>query len=112
VSTVAPTRFCPVPLCPNKTDGGRCAEHALAKEHARYNWEWRRLYRRKRWKFTRQYVLNDEPNCTDCTAQGRVRPSNEVHHKKRPTTEEEFFDRENLTALCKPCHAARTARGE
>ena len=107
-----PTHFCTVPSCPNRTDGGRCAEHAVEKEHARFNYEWRRLYRNKRWKFTRQYVLNDDPNCADCTQQGRVTPSFEVHHKVRPLTEEQFYDRENLMALCKRCHAIRTARGE
>lgn len=111
--TLAPTKFCSAsPTCPNRTDGGPCADHALAKEHARYNYAWRRQYRTARWRWTRKAVLEDEPLCGDCTMQGRVTSSNEVHHKKRPTTEEEFFDRDNLTALCKPCHAARTARGE
>ncbi len=110
--TVAPTRYCAHPLCPNVTDGGYCAEHARAKEHRRFNFAWRRLYRAKKWKWTRMVVLREEPFCRDCEARNETTASSEVHHKQRPLCETEFYRRDNLMALCKPCHAVRTARGE
>jgi 5-methylcytosine-specific restriction protein A len=105
-------RYCPVQRCPNRTNGGPCREHAVAREHLRANFAWRRHYRRAPWKHLRRLVLSEEPFCTDCEAKGLVTPSLEIHHKQRPFTEAQFFDRLNLMALCTPCHSARTARGE
>jgi 5-methylcytosine-specific restriction endonuclease McrA len=35
-----------------------------------------------------------------------------VHHKQRPLNDTQFFDRDNLMAICQPCHSKRTAQGE
>jgi 5-methylcytosine-specific restriction protein A len=58
-------------------------------------------------------VLNENPLCEDCEANGRATPATELHHKVKirhdPTRR---LDRENTVPLCDPCHNARTAKGE
>jgi 5-methylcytosine-specific restriction endonuclease McrA len=110
--TVVPARYCPVQRCHNRTDGGRCTEHAVVQEHSRPNYTWRRLYRRAPWQHLRRSVLADEPFCSDCAAKGETSGSTDVHHKTRPLNETQFYDRANLMALCAQCHAIRTGRGE
>lgn len=110
--TTLPAKYCPIQDCSNRTDGGPCPEHAVAREHRRANFAFRRLYRQKRWRVIRLRVLFEEPLCGDCVAVGRTTASSDVHHKIRPRNEPQFFDRDNLAGLCGPCHAARTGRGE
>lgn len=93
--------LCPEPGCPNLTKGGPCPPHKKQRElrrgsaHSRgYGVAWRRI---------RARVLREEPICRRC---GKV-ASREVDHivpKELGGTDE----RENLQALCKPCHSTKT----
>jgi 5-methylcytosine-specific restriction protein A len=105
-------RYCPVQTCSNRTNGGLCREHSAAKDTARVNFEWRKLYRRSRWRHLRLQIITDQPFCPDCAAKQQITATGEVHHRIRPKSEAQFYDVDNLMALCRPCHAERTARGE
>lgn len=106
-------RYCSAdPTCPNRTNGGPCREHAVSVEHRRVNFQWRRLYRRAKWKHLRLRKLANDPFCEDCRENELTTAAVEVHHKIRPIDEAQFYDYENLRSLCTPCHSARTARGE
>jgi hypothetical protein len=111
----APLRFCAEPLCSAKVVHGRCAAHAVQQEHSRQNYAFRRLYRTAKWRHPvwgmRAIVLREEPLCPECEQQGRITATTDVHHTEK-STEENFFDRSILQALCAAHHSAHTARGE
>jgi len=104
--------FCAVPGCPSRvTRAQRCATHAVDREQARVNWAWRRWYRTPRWKALRQRILLDQGYA--CAACHLVLPRLEIDHLRKHHGElTAFWDRANLQALCKQCHAAKTQRGE
>lgn len=63
------------------------------------------------WKRMRAQVLAEEPLCRWCLARGEYVASEEVDHIR--DSREDYTDdnrRENLTAMCKPCHSMKTAR--
>lgn len=66
-----------------------------------------------RWQKFRTTYLREHPLCTDCEANGLVRPATDVHHvaklRDRPDLK---YEPTNLIPLCSPCHDARTAKGE
>ena len=66
-----------------------------------------------RWQRKRKRYLAEHPLCVDCEANDMVTPASEVHHvrkiKDRPDLR---LEDANLMALCPPCHAIRTGRGE
>ena len=65
------------------------------------------------WREFRLAVLADRPLCQDCEQHGRVTAAEEVHHVVKVRDDiTRRLDRENVLALCKSCHSARTARGE
>lgn len=112
----APRRPCGAAGCPELAipGGSRCVQHQ-PKEADRSNADVRRWYRTKRWAFLRAQVLCEEMWCTDCSTAGSqtYEPSVDVHHKRKHHGDPDlFWDRANLTGLCKPCHARRTGRGE
>lgn len=108
-----PTRVkCALPTCPNiATYAGRCAKHAMQKDHARgtapergYDGVWRRF---------RISFLHQHPVCEDCVAAGYFdRKATEVHHVRKLRDGGARLDPANCMALCKSCHQRRTARGE
>ncbi|MEW6862414.1 HNH endonuclease signature motif containing protein [Trueperella pyogenes] len=49
------------------------------------------------------------PSCEQCERDGRITPAAEVDHIL-PLDRGGTHDEENLQALCKPCHSAKTAR--
>lgn len=106
-----PMHFCAEPNCSHLVTSRYCPEHASAYEHARTNYAFRRLYRTQRWARLRALVLNEEPLCPECLEHGFVTPCTDVHHLKK-ATEQNFFDRANLQALCAPHHSRHTQRGE
>jgi 5-methylcytosine-specific restriction protein A len=57
----------------------------------------------------RTRILAEEPTCRHCDKLGIVTPSEEVDHII-PLSLGGGEDRSNKQALCKPCHAAKTAR--
>ena len=57
--------------------------------------------------------LSEHPLCMDCMEAGKVEAAAEVHHMRKAQAHHELrLDADNLMALCKVCHSARTARGE
>jgi 5-methylcytosine-specific restriction endonuclease McrA len=65
------------------------------------------------WRLLSERFRIDNPLCYDCLANGKVKPSTEVHHKiKIATAPERRLDPTNLMALCSACHVERTKRGE
>ena len=102
-----PKRPCSYPGCPQLTDGRFCEEHAKdeAKRYEKYDRDpaVRRRYGRA-WKRIRDTYVEQHPVCERCQADGRLVPTQEVHHKK-PLSEGGTHSRDNLIALCKSCHA-------
>ncbi|HUG08483.1 MAG TPA: HNH endonuclease signature motif containing protein [Acidimicrobiia bacterium] len=60
-------------------------------------------YQSEGWRRLRDRVLREEPNCRRCGA-----PSSDVDHIVPLADGGGFFDRENLQALCHPCHKVKT----
>ena len=102
-----PKRPCSHPGCPRLTNGRFCEEHAKAeaKRYEQYDRdpETRRRYGRV-WKRIRDAYVQQHPVCELCQQDGRLVPTEEVHHKA-PLAEGGTHARENLIALCKACHA-------
>ena len=67
------------------------------------------------WRRFRAAYLRAHPLCADCEEQGRVAQAAEVHHVRKRRDDphgEQWLDEDNCRGLCKPCHSARTGRGE
>jgi 5-methylcytosine-specific restriction protein A len=82
------------------------------RDASRINALLRKLYHTERWRRERRAFLDQSPACSDCAAAGKLEPATDVHHKRKPKSEAEFFDRSFFGALCHSCHSKRTARGE
>lgn len=68
-----------------------------------------RFYATARWHTMRLVVLNDEPLCRLCMADGTITPATVVDHVRRHNNDASmFFCYTNLQALCKPCHDVKT----
>jgi 5-methylcytosine-specific restriction protein A len=109
----APLRYCAeFPRCRERTATTRCPTHTTARRKIR-NVEFdERLYRQKKWLDLRLEVIGERPECEDKGPNCRIL-SQEVHHKVKRTDDLGlFYDRDNLMALCRPCHSERTSRGE
>lgn len=84
------------------------------------NKERQSLYQSKRWKDLREYMVQKYPLCQDCLKEGRITPTQDVHHRLSPfqkgITEEEkerrAFDEKNLMCLCRDCHIKEHHKGE
>jgi 5-methylcytosine-specific restriction protein A len=64
------------------------------------------------WRRVRLVVLNAEPLCRFCTAEGRVTAATDVDHIKafHGLADPLRLALGNLRPLCRPCHMQRTAR--
>lgn len=102
-----PKRPCSFPGCPKLTDGRFCEEHEKLenKRYEKYDRDpaVRRRYGRA-WKRIRDSYVQLHPLCEQCQEKGLLVPTEEVHHRT-PLSEGGTHARENLIALCKPCHA-------
>ena len=102
-----PKRPCSFAGCPTLTDGRFCEEHEK-QENKRYETYDRDPAVRKRygraWKRIRDSYAAAHPLCEKCQAEGKLTPTEEIHHKL-PLSQGGTHARENLIALCKPCHA-------
>ena len=102
-----PKRPCSHPGCPRLTNGRFCEEHAKAEaqRYEKYDRDpaVRRRYGRA-WKRIRDNYVQQHPLCERCQEQGKLIPTEEVHHKV-PLSEGGTHARDNLIALCKACHA-------
>lgn len=65
------------------------------------------------WRRCRKAFLAANPLCHDCLERGWYRASVEAHHVVKVRDDpSRRLDWAVLMALCKPCHSARTGRGE
>ena len=71
------------------------------------SWKWQVLRKKK-------FIAN--PVCEECKKNGRVSPTEEIHHvvpvesgKDESEMKQLAYDYNNLRALCKACHAAAHA---
>lgn len=107
-----PKRPCSHPGCPKLTHGRFCEEHEKleAQRYEKYDRDpaTRRRYGRA-WKRIRDRYVAAHPLCEECKKQGKLTPTEEVHHIL-PLSKGGTHAESNLMALCKPCHSAITAR--
>lgn len=61
------------------------------------------LYKTDKWKKLRSEVLSERKTCEECGE----RKAEEVHHIVPVKDGGSFFDKRNLIALCKSCHAKK-----
>ena len=99
-------RPCRHPHCPERVNAGEvyCARHKPVRKDAS-------AYYDRRWQKVRAAYLSRYPLCADCEKAGRLTPATDVHHIVKPGDGGTDHD-DNLMGLCRPCHSARTARGE
>lgn len=89
---------------------GRCADHAAPllrlRARERVQEAGRRWYFTPRWRALRLVVLRQSPLCVRCVARdNRPVPATEVDHVvPHRGSAVLFWDRENLQAICSPCH--------
>src|SRR5581483_906777 len=123
---IAPLKICSQPACGKLTAGRFCIEHQLENHsveaaraydrHRNANDPSRKLYDGLRWIALAAHVRREQPLCAACG----FRASKDVDHKIKArdwvaahnNRINSFYDRENLQALCRSCHSAKTARGE
>ena len=103
---------CPIPGCPQLTNGGRCTNHARAAEQQRGTTT-QRGYSSKGHRFFRRAVLRREPICRLC----HVRPSTQADHW--PHSRRQLVDLglnpndpKYGRGLCDHCHHTETARNQ
>jgi 5-methylcytosine-specific restriction enzyme A len=89
---------------------GRCATHAVTREHQRHNYDIRRWYRTARWRTLRAQVLDENPLCVECTTPTIATAVD--HIRRHQGNAALFFDRSNLQGLCARHHGAKTGSGE
>jgi 5-methylcytosine-specific restriction enzyme A len=93
------------PRCPNLVDiPGPCPQHSAERERLRRQHETWRNYG-DGWTAARARVLAEEPTCRTCGA-----PSAQVDHITPIRDGGPPLARDNLQALCHPCHSRKTAR--
>lgn len=110
---LAAQRACNHPGCRALIRGAAyCEKHRREQRDRHEKNSYQRGYD-KTWAKVRKAKLMETPLCEDCLASGRTTMATEAHHlekiKDRPDLR---LDIGNLMSLCKPCHAARTQRGE
>jgi 5-methylcytosine-specific restriction protein A len=102
-----PKKICAFPNCPALTDSRYCDKHAK-EEAKRYNKYDRDPATAKRydatWRQIRERFLAANPLCEMCKADGRFKPAELVHHKRK-LSDGGTNAAENLQALCGECHS-------
>lgn len=106
-----PASPCSHPGCPKLTHDRYCTEHAKLAEHNYRKYERDpaidRRYGRQ-WRKVRARYVALHPVCEQCKKEGRLTPTQEVHHIL-PLSRGGSHDFTNLMALCKPCHSRISA---
>lgn len=65
------------------------------------------------WQKASHAFLDEHPLCEECERHGRLTAATVVDHVKPHRGDQTlFWDESGWQALCKPCHDAKTARGE
>lgn len=101
-----PLRPCSHPGCPNLCDGQFCEQHRTEERRKYDKYERSSDVNRKygrAWKRIRDRYALEHPLCEQCLKDGRLVPTEEVHHKL-PISQGGTHARENLMALCRSCH--------
>lgn len=101
-----PKRPCSYPGCPNLTDRQYCPLHEKS-ERDKYNKYERSSDVNKKygraWKRIRDRYVIEHPLCEMCLKEGRLTPTEEVHHIL-PISQGGTHARSNLMSLCQSCH--------
>ncbi|MBR3639367.1 MAG: HNH endonuclease [Clostridia bacterium] len=101
-----PKRPCRYPGCGRLSDGPYCEIHrkVVKKEYDRYERspDINKKYGRA-WKRIRDRYAAEHPLCEMCLKDGRLTPTEEVHHIL-PVSKGGTHSRDNLMALCRSCH--------
>src|SRR5690349_9127315 len=98
----APKRRCLISPCRNNLP---CPVHGRRQFDIMRGTRQERGYDRA-WYLLRNQFLGDNPFCADC----KLAMATEAHHiRKVRDYPEGRLDPDNLMALCKACHSARTA---
>jgi len=107
-----PKRPCSYPGCPELTDGRYCEKHQRITNQ-QYEQYGRDKISKKRygreWQRIRAAFVAAHPLCELCLKQGKVTPTEEVHHIL-PLRQGGTNDSKNLMALCKACHPSITMK--
>lgn len=89
-----------------------------ARNHNKYK-IYHKLINSYRWQQLRRRKFIANPVCEDCLKEGRVTPTEEVHHiipvengKDEAEMKRLAYDYDNLRSLCRACHGAYHARPE
>ena len=107
---------CRRPGCAGVVQAGICSQCGPLRRQRQVDYDQQRGNRHQRgytseWVRIRAAYLLAHPLCADCQALGRTTAASEVHHV-RALRNNGTHEEGNLMALCKPCHSARTMRGE
>lgn len=86
-------------------------EEILTRKEKRRK-ERQEIYQSKRWKELRALYFQEHPLCEKCLSEGRITPTQDIHHRLSPfqkgITQEEkerrAYDWSNLMAVCVECH--------
>jgi len=105
-----PKRPCSYPGCSRLTDGRYCEEHRqiAGRQYNKYQRDPDTNQRYGRaWRRIRARYIQAHPLCEQCQSEGRLTPTQEVHHIL-PLADGGTHDAGNLMALCKSCHSSIT----
>ena len=79
--------------------------------------DYRKIITSYRWQMLRASYLREHPVCELCDKEGRTSLAVDVHHRVPIESARTYpdmcalaYDRDNLQALCKPCHEAEHVR--
>ena len=101
-----PKRPCYFPGCPNLCVGQYCKEHEQSARRSYNKYErspdTNKHYGRA-WKQIRSRYISQHPLCEMCLKQGKLTPTEEVHHI-RPVSQGGGSEFSNLMSLCQSCH--------
>lgn len=101
-----PKRPCSTTGCSNLTEGQYCDDHKLIERRRYDKYQWSKDVNKKysrAWKRIRDRYVREHPLCEMCEVDGRLTPTDEVHHIL-PVSQGGTHDRNNLMSLCKSCH--------
>jgi len=120
---LAPLRQCPQPGCSALVRGrGRCEAHKHLEVEAQAS-RWREADAARptshergydsRWSRASKGFLMKHPLCAICDRRQRVTAATLVDHIIPHRGDKAlFWDRSNWQSACKPCHDAKTRRGQ
>ena len=101
-----PKQPCAYPNCNKLCEGRYCEEHKRLTDK-RYNSLSRPKDTNKKygraWRKVRERYVQSHPLCEQCLKEGRMTPTEEVHHIK-PVSQGGTHSSSNLMSLCKSCH--------